>query len=69
MAPAPHVPTVDHDGPGVRGVECPHFFQEFEHPDGGERHSEVGPAGEVQLADEPRGFAAVGELLRGCTEV
>lgn len=69
MRPArgPGVPAVDHDGPGVRGVEGPHFLQELEHPDGGERHPEVGPAGEVQLAHEPRGFAAVGQLLWGGT--
>lgn len=63
--PQPDIPTVDHYGPGVGGVEGLHFLQELQHPDGGERHSEVGPAGEVQLGDEPRGFAALGELLRG----
>lgn len=62
---APHIPAVDHDGPGVAGVERLHFFQELEHPNGGERHSEVGPASEVQLGDEPWGFAALGELLHG----
>ena len=66
-ARGPDVPAVDHDGPGVRGVGRPHFLQELEHPDGGERHPKVGPAGEVQLAHEPRGFAAIGQLLRGRT--
>lgn len=61
---APHIPAVDHGGPGVRRGQRPHFFQEFEHPDGGERHSKVRPAGEVQLAHQAGGFAAVGELLQ-----
>lgn len=67
--PPPDAPAVDHDGPGVHGVERLHLLQELEHPDGGEGHPEVGPAGEVQLGHEPRGFAAVRELLpghRGC---
>lgn len=61
----PDAPAVDHDGPGVHGVERLHLLQELEHPDGGEGHPEVGPAGEVQLGHEPRGFAAVRELLPG----
>lgn len=63
--PPPDAPAVDHDGPGVHGVERLHLLQELEHPDGGEGHPEVGPAGEVQLGHEPRGFAAVRELLPG----
>ena len=59
---------MNHNGPGVRGVERPHFLQELEHADGGERHPKVGPAGEVQLADQPRRFAAVRELLWGHAE-
>lgn len=61
----PDAPAVDHDGPGVHGVERLHLLQELEHPDGGEGHSEVGPAGEVQLGHQPRGFAAIRELLPG----
>lgn len=63
--PPPDAPAVDHDGPGVHGVERLHLLQELEHPDGREGHPEVGPAGEVQLGHEPRGFAAVRELLPG----
>ena len=60
---------MNHDGPGMRGVERPHFLQELEHADGGERHPEVGPAGEVQLADQTRCFAAIRELLCGHAEM
>lgn len=59
------VPAVDHYGSGVGRVESLHLLQELQHPDGGERHAEVRPAGEVQLGDEPWGFAAIRELLWG----
>lgn len=61
----PDAPAVDHDGPGVHRVERFHLLQELEHPNGGEGHPEVGPAGEVQLRHKPWGFAAVRELLPG----
>ena len=50
--------TVHHDGPGVLGVAVLHLLQELEHADGGEGHAEVGPAGEVELGDEPLGLLA-----------
>lgn len=59
------VPAVDHYGSGVGRVESLHLLQELQHPDGGERHAEVRPAGEVQLGDKPWGFAAIRELLWG----
>lgn len=59
------LPAVDHNGPRMRGVEGLHLLEEFEHPDGGEGHPEVRPAGEVQLRDQSWGSAAIGQLLRG----
>lgn len=44
---------MDHNGPSVLGVAVLHFFEELEHADRSEGHSEVWPAGEVELGDEP----------------
>lgn len=50
------LPAVDHNGPGILGVAILHFFEELEHADGGERHPEIWPAGEMELGDEPLRF-------------
>lgn len=51
-----HLPTVDHNGPSVLGVAILHFFEELEHANRSEGHSEVWPAGEMELGDEPLWF-------------
>ena len=60
---------MDGDGPGEGGVHRLHLLQELEHADGGEGDPEVGPAGEVQLGDQPGGLGAVVTLLHtGATD-
>ena len=56
-------PAVHHHGPRVGGVHRLHLLQELQHADGGERHPEVWPAGEVELGDQPRSSGALARLL------
>lgn len=51
-----HSPAVDHNRPGVLGVAILHFFEELEHANRSEGHSEVWPACEMELSDEPLRF-------------
>lgn len=63
------VPAVHQDGPGERRVDRLHLLQELEHSDGREGNSKVGPAGEVELRDQPRSFVvAVAGLLSDETQ-
>lgn len=41
-----------HYGSCILGIAGLHLLQEFQHPDGGEGHPEVGPAGEVELGHQ-----------------
>lgn len=54
---------MDHNGPGEGRVDCLHLLEELEHADGGEGHSEVRPAGEVELGDLPGSFGGITGLL------
>lgn len=36
----------------ILGIAGLHLLEEFQHPDGGEGHPEVGPAGEVELGHQ-----------------
>lgn len=54
---------MDDYGSGVRWVHGLDLLEELEHPDRGERHPEIGPAGEVELGDRPLGSAAVRRVL------
>ena len=40
----------------VLGITRLHLLQELQHPDGGEGHPEVGPAGEVELSHQALRF-------------
>lgn len=57
------VPAVDHNRPREGGIDHLDLFEEFEHADGGERNSKVGPAGEVKLGDEPGSLSSITGLL------
>lgn len=48
-----HLPTVDHNGPGILGVAGLDFLEELKHANRGEGHPKVWPAGKVKLGDKP----------------
>lgn len=47
---------MDNDGSCILRVTGLHLLEELKHADGGERHSKVWPAGEVELSDESLWF-------------
>lgn len=53
-----------HYGSCILGIAGLDLLQEFQHPDGGEGHPEVGPAGEVEL-----GHQALRLLVRDITHL
>ena len=57
------VPAVDHDRPREGWIDRLDLFEELEHADGGERNSKVGPAGEVELGDQPGSLGGIAGLL------
>lgn len=54
---------MDHNRPSEGGIDHLDLFEEFEHADGGERNSKVGPAGEVELGDRPGSLGGIAGLL------
>lgn len=58
---------MDHDGPREGWIDHLDLFEELEHADGGERNSKVGPAGEVELGDQPGSLSDIAGLLHGDT--
>lgn len=56
-------PAVDNNGPSVGWVHSLDLLEEFQHADGGERHPEVWPAGEVELGDQAGGSGTIAALL------
>lgn len=57
-----NLPAVNHYWPSMGRIQRFDFLQEFQHPNGCERHSEIGPAGEVKLCDEPQRFTTIMQL-------
>lgn len=45
-------PAVHHYGSCILGIAGLHLLQEFQHPNGGEGHPKVRPAGEVELGHQ-----------------
>lgn len=45
-----------HDGSCILGIAGLHLLQEFQHPNGGEGHPKVRPAGEVELGHQALGL-------------
>ena len=62
------VPAVDHNRPREGWIDHLDLFEELQHADGGERNSKVGPAGEVELGDEPGSLSSIAGLLHRDTD-
>lgn len=54
---------MDHNRPRKGRIHCLDLFEELKHSDGGERNTEVRPAGKVKLSDQTRRLGGLAGLL------